>query len=1242
VAQPHFPMVGIGASAGGLEAISELLNSLPATSGMAFLVVQHLDPGHESSLPELLARKTRLTLGRTREGEPVLPEHLYVIPPNAIMRVADGALRLHARDTAEGRHTPIDILLRSLAQDRGQNAIGIIMSGTGSDGSRGLEEIKGAGGITFAQDESSARFSGMPRAAIETGCVDFVLEPQKIAEELARIAQHPYLQTNPKTGEEALPSAETDNFRKIFQLVRAQSGVDFSHYKHSTIQRRMVRRMALRQIEDIGDYATVLRNDPGEVQALINDFLVRVTGFFRDPESFVGLVETVFPALLERRAPNDPLRIWVPGCASGEEVYSIAISLMEFVGGRAALIPVQIFGTDLSESAIEKARAGQYTENISSEVSSERLKRFFVKLDKNYQVAKSIRDICIFARQNLAYDPPFSRLDLVSCRNVLIYFDQALQRRVIPSFHYALKPGGFLMLGPSEGGGLTGNLFHLVNSEQKIYRKQGGDRIDVERPANEMVPSASDPRSGIVSPMAVVDIERAQRETERILLTRYAPASLVIDENLNIVYFHGDTARYIEHTRGPASLNLRSVTRPGLLIELSNAIKAAREQNASVTKNVVLSNEAGVLSEIAIEVQPLKVPGGNVRYDLVLFQQVKHEIRNPEQIGWLARLLPNTLGGATPVRSGDDRRVSAQLQRELEATQSFLKATIEEYEAAKEEMKSAQEEILSSNEEFLSTNEELETAKEELQSTNEELAVTNEELRNRNSELHDTNQMLQRSRDYLEAIFETLHEAVIILDPTFRVRKANHAFYEYFQVRREDVEGHLLFELGNGQWNIPRLRTLVGEVLGKNTPIVDYEITHTFPIIGQRVLVLNACRLAGENYREEMILLAFEDISDRIGALRLSDLRKNDFLSMLAHELRNPLAPIRTSVRLLRMNGTNGKNGSHLDLIDRQVAKMVRIVDDLLDVSRFTRGNIIMQKEQIDLLKLVDQAVEASRTYLDEKRQELSVSMPADPIYVTADPVRLEQAIGNILNNAAKYTDRNGKVRLTLERTRDEAVIRISDNGVGIAPEALSDVFEIFYQADHSLDRTRGGIGVGLSLARRLVELHNGRIEVASEGLGKGSEFSIFLPVNYEPPSSSRKTSSNTSDMDSHDAHNGSRKVLIVDDNPDTIESMELLIESWGHTVLTAHNGSSAVESAGKDRPDVALIDIGLPGMNGYEVARRIRALPGMDQTLLVAVTGYGRDEDRRKALDSGFDLHLVKPLDSNRLESFLTTLKWK
>ena len=1234
------PLVAIGASAGGLDAISELLAALPAQSEMAFVLVQHLDPAHESLLPEILTKKTAMPVVQVRDDMEVAAGHVYVIPPNATMTVERQRFRLTRRPSGTGLHLPIDALFASLAEERGSAAIGVVLSGGNADGSRGVRAIKQAGGIVFAQLPESARFPSMPRNAIETGCVDFVLRPEQIAHALAQLGHHPYVQSNATlepldaAPEEPLVPDDEESLRRVFRRLRAVHSVDFSHYKRSTLRRRLARRMALRNIVDLADYVAVLESDSSEAAGLYQDFLIRVTGFFRDPQSFDGLRSQVFPLLCEGRSLKDPIRIWVPGCASGEEVYSIAIALVEHLGDRLASVGVQIFGTDVSETAIELARGGSFSQNIVQELSSERLERFFVKQDSSYVIAKSIRDLCIFARQDVTRDPPFSRLDLISCRNVLIYLDVSTQRRVMHIFHYALRPQACLVLGPSETVGTATDLFDLADTHLRLYKRktsQLGSSLDLSLPGVSARHRLRDAAVG--NEVDRVDEDAALREADRLLIARYAPASVLVDEALNILQFRGETGPYLEHASGPPSLNLHHVARPELLIEITPAVQEARETGREAHRGGLSVNG---LQDVSIEVIPLRRSSAERAY-LILFEDGlrRSDNRRTPQVPLIALS-----------ESEKDRRL-AQLERESTATRDFLQATLQEHEAVKEELKSAHEEVLSANEEYQSTNEELETAKEELQSANEELTTTNDELgsRNRelsvlNSELNKARQISEIARAYADVIVETVREPLLVLDGELTVLRANQAFYTDFKTTPAKVVGHIIYDLGDGQWNTPLLREKLLAVLGRNEPMDAHEMSRSVAAIGERMMSLSARKIHGDGERAELILLAVEDVTDRHAAsdiLRDISRHKDEFLAMLAHELRTPLAPIAHAIHLLRLVDTDPPSAKLHSMIERQTQRLVRLVDELLDVARISRGQIELKREIVDLGSIAEHAVDASRLRFERKKHELTLTLPEQPIYVDGDAVRLEQILLNLLENAAKYTEPGGRIGLSVECRDGEATVSLQDDGIGLAPETLEKIFDLFTQVDGSLARSGGGLGIGLNLVRRVLALHGGRIEAQSAGLGQGTEFIVRLPVSDRLPDA---PSIEAPRVELPAAALAARvnRVLIVDDNADSAESMMMLARDWGHEVAVANDGAGALTIALTFQPDMALVDIGLPGMDGYEVARRLRKASPDRNLFLMALTGYGREEDVRLSRAAGFNEHLVKPANLDALRRMLAS----
>jgi two-component system, chemotaxis family, CheB/CheR fusion protein len=755
-----FPIVGIGASAGGLEAYTALFQSLRADLGMAYVLVPHLDPARESAYAQILARSTSMPVVQIEEGMEVRPDHVYVIPPNCELTLENRKLHISDRQTPRPVAATIDIFFRSLAAEHGPNAIGVVLSGTASDGTLGLTAIKGEGGITFAQDTRSAKCDGMPASAIAAGCVDFTLPPEGIAQELARLRNHPYVAgpgITPADGEE---SSHDTHMGQIFRLLRRATRVDFSQYKPPTIGRRIQRRMALHKIEKLAEYVALLNRDRGEVNHLYQDLLINVTSFFRNPEAFEALKQVVYPAILKARSPSVPIRIWVPGCSTGEEAYSHAISLVEFLGEQRADVPIQIFGTDLSETAITTARAGIYKESIETDVGPQRLRRFFHKSDGGYQISKAIRDLCIFSTQNIFSDPPFSRMDLVSCRNVMIYLGQSLQKRVIPIFHYALNPSGFLMIGNTEGLlGAGSELFEMADKKQKIYQKKlvatpvtfglsVGTTDHEPGTAETAVPPARVPE-----PMKAPT--ELQREADRLLLTRYAPPAIVVNDHLEIVQTRGRTGNFLELAPGRASLNLLKMARPGLLYQLQNAIDEAKRTGSEAERhNVHVEGESG-MHTTSIRVLPFRTPVQDQHSYLIIFEPGSAD-------GQQSRA-----GDAEPItepeRADKDKQI-AQLKQELASTKAYLQSIIEMQEATNEELQSANEEIQSGNEELQSANEELQTSKEELESANEELHTVNEEMQHRN-------ELLTQANNDLTNLLNSVNLAMIMVSSDLSVRR---------------------------------------------------------------------------------------------------------------------------------------------------------------------------------------------------------------------------------------------------------------------------------------------------------------------------------------------------------------------------------------------------------------------------------------------------------------------------------------
>jgi two-component system, chemotaxis family, CheB/CheR fusion protein len=1036
--EPQGRVAGIGASAGGLEALIEFFKAMRPDSGMAFVVVSHLDPEHKSALGEILARVTTMQVCEAQDGVAIAPDHVYIIPPNRDMVTNHGLLHLTPRPETRTPQMPIDTFLRSLAADFHNRAVGVILSGTASDGSLGLKAIKDEGGLTFAQDET-AKYHGMPRSAVAAGGVDLVLPPAQIAAELFRISTDP-LAFHPRESPRPAGAPEEETFLKILRLVADNSGVDFLHYKHTTLLRRVERRMVLLQLRSLTDYLNRLRDNDAERRVLAEEILIPVTSFFRDPEMFEVLKTNVFPRLFADRNQKTAIRVWVPGCASGEEAYSVAICLLEFLGAEAEDVPIKIFACDIGQRPLEAARAGAYAEGIAADVSAQRLARFFIRTDRGYEVRKTVRDLCVFARQDLTRDPPFSQLDLVCCRNVLIYLGHVLHDRVLHTLHYSLKPGGVLVLGNSETVGSFTELFEVLDKKHKIYSRTSAlSRLSFDystgAPARAQAQSNDDRKPGR-------SLQEVYREADRMVLARYAPSGVLVNEYLQIVQFRGDTGRFLKPAPGPPTTDLLLMAREGLLGDLRNTLDCARRDNTPARKEAVRLKTNDHFHEIDIEVIPITDPATSVRHFVVLFETARHSA------GAEARATSLEAPPAASDESARDQEIG-RLASDLAATKHYLQSVIEEKEAANEELLATNEAIICFNEELQSTNEELTTAKEELQATNEELMTVNDELQNRirianqlADDLTRREREIQESRDYAMSIVETVRQPLLVLDGDLRVRTANRAFYQTFHVSPDATEGRLIYELGNGQWNIPRLQTLLQKLLPRNSYLEDFKVEHAFPDIGTRTMLLNARRMVhGDGGTEHLILLAIEDITSR---LRDSSARKaleREVLTVTAIEqqrigrdLHDTSGQELTALGLLTdslIKALDGKSPAAASI----AAKMAEGINRVLgQIRASSRGLIGVEVDSEGLMAaLAELSSETSQTH--------GVSCTFDckaPVHLANNQAatQLYCIVREAIINALKHAQARS-IKVSLEGDAHSIRLRVQDNGMGFNESRL-------------------------------------------------------------------------------------------------------------------------------------------------------------------------------------------------------------
>lgn len=848
-----FPIVAIGASAGGLDAVSEFLKHLSPTTGMAFIFLQHLSPDHKSMLLPILSNLTSLDVREVKNKENIKPDCFYIIPPDKEVNIENSQIILSPRPDSPKFNFPIDILFTSLSETYKEHVIGVILSGSANDGTIGMKFIKEEGGITFAQD-NSAKFDSMPKSAISAGVVDFVLSPQDIALKLGHLNEYPLIRTL-KVNDEDLIDRENPHFKEILKMLLKFSGVDFSAYKLKTIKRRMFRRMLILKLNDLQTYVDLINKEKEELTILYQDLLINVTSFFRDPNIYAYLEKTLIPDLLKSKSEGESVRIWVPACSTGEEVYSLAILFFEIQEKFKSNTEVQIFATDLSERSIKKARLGIYTSHDLKSMSPERIKRFFSKNEDNFQISKSIRDTCIFAPHNVLKDPPFSRIDLISCRNLFIYLDNPAQKRVLETFHFAMNSTGILMLGKAETISSSTKLFSEINKKYKIYSRNKGPEHAIfplpnfKSSSKEKYGEKLSPKVNTQSNTSMVKKKplhnKLDEAIDAILIADFLPASAIINQNGEIIQFRGSPDFYLSHTSGKATLNILKLVRKEIAFHLRCLISKSLKTDQRVKKDGILITINEIDYSISLEVAPIKIES----YEALMLVVFSHH----EQVEVFQESEGNDKNQSRKIALKE--RKLKQLEEDLKAAQKDSTELAEEQERFIEELQSANEEVVSSNEELQTVNEELETSKEELESSNEELITTNQELQVRN-------ELLLESYEYSKAIISTLHEPLVILDKSLRIKTTNKAFLTLFNITKEQTDGKLLLELEDKQWNIPSLRELLMHIIPENQYFHNFKVTHTFPRIGEKMFLLNSSKIIQKSHGEHLILLSFNDITE--------------------------------------------------------------------------------------------------------------------------------------------------------------------------------------------------------------------------------------------------------------------------------------------------------------------------------------------------------------------------------------------
>jgi two-component system CheB/CheR fusion protein len=1141
------------------------VDALPANNGMAFILVQHLDPTHESMMVDLLAGHTAMTVRQATDGMPVERDHLYVIPPGTYLAVADGALHLSQPKARHGARLPFDFLLHSLAADCGARAICVILSGTGADGSLGLKAVKENGGLVVAQDPDEAGFDGMPRSAIMTGAVDLVLPAAKIPQALVNHVRRVALARG-ASGSAPQQEKAREWLPEVIDLLRTKTDHDFTLYKQGTLQRRVFRRMAMAAIgaDDINRYLEILRSDTAELDLLAKDLLINVTSFFRDPKVFDLMAETIVPDLVRKHSSDQPLRIWIAGCSTGEETYSLAMLFHEEIKTAKRNIKLQVFASDVDSDAITKARDGLYPETIEADISPARLTRFFTKEDDGYRVSPDLRAAVVFTVQDVLSDPPFSRLDLISCRNLLIYLLPEAQTKVVSLFHFALREGGILLLGNSETVGNDDGRFEVISTPARLYRHIG------HRRPGEFGISKSTGDGTRVSARAGADHapsrQRALAELcRRMVMETYAPAAVLINRKHECLYSLGPIDRYLRVPLGHPNYDLLAMAREGLRTKLRAAIQQARQDNVRITVAGGTATHDGKTGAFNIAVQPVASEGEELL--LICF------IDNPKQEHSPRR---------TTVQ-GDDTTVAA-LEYELDATRTELQCAIRSLEISNEEQKAINEEASSINEEYQSTNEELLTSKEELQSLNEELTALN-------GQLQETLERQRTTSNDLQNVLYSTDVATLFLGADLNIRFFTPATKSVFDIIPSDV-GRPLADL-NSLAADGALLTDARTVLQTLVPIEREIEAQGGAWYMRRILPYRT-----QDDGVAGVVITFFNITERrhtaeaLEAAKrqaeMATVAKSRFLAAASHDLRQPLQTLSLLQGLLAKIVVGEKAQKLVARLDETMGAMSGMLNALLDINQIEAGTVHAETVDFPVNDLLDRLKDEFTYHAQAKG--LVLRMVSCGLSIRSDQRLLEQMLRNLLSNALKYTKR-GKVLLGCRRRDGALSIEVWDTGVGIPDEEQKTIFEEYHQLDNATHQSSLGLGLGLAIVQRLGNLLGHQVRIRSQP-GKGSVFAIDVKLRQSGTAERLGHRPRGVDIRMPEGAHRTGVVLVVEDDPNVRELLEAFLKSGGHRTTTAPDGIAALELVmrGAVRPDLILADFNLPnGMDGLQVTAKLR-----------------------------------------------------
>ncbi|MFZ1426596.1 MAG: CheR family methyltransferase [Geminicoccaceae bacterium] len=1338
--------MAIGASAGGLTALAHLFDALPADPPLAFVIVMHLHATAPSHLAEILVGHTQLPTMEVTEDTRIRQGRVYVIAANRSLTVRGGFLRVAARTESPGQHHPIDGLFASLAADQGRGVVAIILSGGGSDGSIGLAMVKQHGGIVLVQDPLTAEHATMPSQAIATDIVDAVLAPEAMPEALLRYAA--YHGEFDRTDTEATDDADIVS---ILAMLHGRIGRDFTGYRPAMVRRRIGRRQRLRGIERIEDYTEIVRIELDELKALADDLTIAVTEFFRDPDAWEALDREVVGRLIDEAVPGCTLRVWVAGCATGEEAYSLGMMLLERREQAARPVEITIFATDIAEDALVIARAGRYPKLAVAGLTQARIERFFVPEAATMRVGKELRNLVVFASHDVLRDPPFSRLDLISCRNLLIYLDTPAQQKVLRQFHFALRAGGCLFLGCVESAGKLSGAFVDVSRRYRIYARIGaGHAWRIDPAAPRVVPRTAGEPSMIPPIAPSANLAAIVRDT---LLGRFAPASVLIDETQTVLYYHGATDDFLVQPEGKPTADLLALARPGLVRPLRTAIRRAIE-SGRVTVMLGQVRQGAARLPVRVEAAPL-TEGRSAGMLLVSF-----------------------IAEAEPQPTLVDEAIAdIQVENELNLLRTELRQTVDEASIKVEELFAANEEFVSINEELQSANEELESSKEETQSLNEELNIVNAQLQNKLDELE------RRTAD-LDSLLNGIRVATLFLDGESRIRWYTPEIVQLLNVTATDlgrsvgditrkfVDDLFAAEIAavqrtllvaerevssdDGQWYIRRIvpytvrgrsdgvvvtfiditdrkraeiglaaharanatyramiealpdvifaKDLEGRFLAANTPTAtlmrassaleligktdfDFYPPHVaqgfleneraFYATGQTMVIEQVVQHAGDapillmslktplvdeagrtigyvghnrdvteqrrgedalREAHERLAHQAEELRHLAGKAEHASLVKSEFLAAMSHEIRTPLTGVLGMADLLATENLSPAQRRYLDTIRVSGRHLLGIINSILDFSRIEVGR--MELERIDFVPadVLEQAQSILAPQAAERGLELRIERAmAELLVVRGDPTRLQQVLVNLVGNALKFTPQGSVTVRVHELPAAAGTLRlrfeVQDTGIGIPHERRPELFQPFVQADRSTTRNYGGSGLGLAICQRLVEAMDGVIGLESE-VGQGSRFWFELP--FEPGDAVAAAERSTQAP----APSRPLQVLVVDDVEANRELLGEMLSRQGHVVQLVQDGAAAVEAVAYAPPDVVLMDIQMPIMDGLEATRRIRRLQGPAATVpILALTANVMASERQRYLAAGMDQCLTKPVVWTELFAALASI---